>query len=83
MLLPPDLSDLRAANHPVRVLVRYLIGWILPRLIKQYKPVGSSSYHPRMLLKVVVYAYINNVYGSRRIEEAVVCRHEQARSQIS
>jgi len=40
-------------------------------LIRLYKPGGTSSYHPRMLLKVLVYAYINNIYSSRKIEEAV------------
>ncbi|RYY82290.1 MAG: IS1182 family transposase, partial [Chitinophagaceae bacterium] len=32
---------------------------------------GTSSFHPRMLLKVLVYAYINNIYSSRKIEEAL------------
>ena len=71
MLLPPDLSDLIAANHPVRVVSAVLDRVDITHLIEQYKPGGTSSYHPRMLLKVMVYAYINNVYSSRRIEEAV------------
>ena len=40
-------------------------------MIGEYKTGGSSSYHPLMLLKVLVYAYINNIYSSRKIEEAV------------
>lgn len=36
---------------------------------EQYKAGGTSSYHPRMLLKVLVYAYICNEYSSRRIEQ--------------
>jgi transposase len=40
-------------------------------LLRQYKPGGTSSYHPRMLLKVLVYGYINNIYSSRKIEEAL------------
>jgi len=71
MLLPPDLSDLIAANHPVRVVNAILDRVDITQLIEQYKPGGTSSYHPRMLLKVMVYAYINNVYSSRKIEEAV------------
>jgi len=71
MLLPPDLSDLIAANHPVRVVNAVLDRVDITQLIEQYKPGGTSSYHPRMLLKVMVYAYINNVYSSRKIEEAV------------
>ena len=33
-----------------------------------YKGGGNSSYHPRMLLKVLFYAYLNNVYSCRKIE---------------
>jgi transposase len=40
-------------------------------LISKYKAGGTSSFHPRLLLKVLVFAYINNVYSSRKIEEAV------------
>lgn len=71
MLLPPDLNDLIAANHPVRVVHSVLEKVDISQLVNQYKPGGTSSYHPRMLLKVLVYAYINNIYSSRKIEEAV------------
>jgi transposase len=71
MLFPHDLNDLIDANHPVRVVNEVLEKVDITELIKQYKPGGTSSYHPRMLLKVLVYAYINNVYSSRKIEEAV------------
>ena len=71
MLLPPDLNDLVAANHPVRIVNDVLDRIDITPLVRLYKPGGTSSYHPRMLLKIVVYGYINNVYSSRKIEEAV------------
>lgn len=71
MLLPPDLNDMIASNHPVRVVNEVLDKVDITALLQQYKPGGTSSYHPRMLLKVLVYAYINNVYSSRKIEEAI------------
>jgi transposase len=71
MLLPPDLSDLIASNHPVRVVNDVLDKVDITVLLQQYKPGGTSSYHPRMLLKVLVYGYINNIYSSRKIEEAI------------
>jgi transposase len=71
MLLPPDLSDLVASDHPVRIVNEVLDKVDISALLQQYKPGGTSSYHPRMLLKVLVYAYINNIYSSRKIEEAV------------
>ena len=33
-----------------------------------YKGGGTSSFHPRMLLKVIVYSYLCNVYSGRRME---------------
>lgn len=70
-LIPFDLNDMIAADHPVRTVNQILENIDITQLLKQYKPGGASSYHPRMLLKVMVYAYINNIYSSRKIEEAV------------
>jgi transposase len=41
------------------------------KLLRKYKPGGTNSYHSCMLLKVLVHAYINNIYSSRKIEEVV------------
>ena len=71
MLLPPNLEELIADNHPVRVVDDVLSKIDIRPLIRQYKTGGASSYHPGMLLKVLVYAYINNIYSSRKIEEAL------------
>lgn len=71
MLLPPSLEELIAANHPVRIVNEVLNRIDISPLIKQYKPGGASSYHPLILLKVLVYGYINNIYSSRKIEEAL------------
>jgi transposase len=71
MLLPPSLDELIKANHPVRVVDDVLSKIDIRPLIGQYKTGGASNYHPGMLLKVLVYAYINNIYSSRKIEEAL------------
>lgn len=71
MLLPSNLDELIPLNHPVRVVDEVLSKIDIKPLIRQYKTGGSSSYHPGMLLKVLVYAYINNIYSSRKIEEAL------------
>ncbi len=71
MAFPPSLDELVAAGHPVRVVHEVLEKVDITALIQQYKPGGTSSYHPRMLLKALVYAYINNIYSSRKIEEAL------------
>lgn len=71
MALPPSLEELIAVNHPVRVVSAVLDKIDITPLKKQYKPGGTSSYHPLVLLKVLVYGYISNIYSSRKLEEAV------------
>ena len=71
MLIPLDLNDMVAADHPVRTVNAVLDKIDISSIVKQYRPGGTSSYHPRTLLKIIVYSYINNVYSSRKIEEAV------------
>jgi transposase len=71
MLLPPSLEELIIENHPVRLINQVIDQIDIDPLLKNYKGGGTSSFHPRMMLKVLVYAYINNVYSSRKIESAV------------
>src|SRR5215210_1887975 len=71
MLLPPSLDELIPAKHPVRVVDEVLGKINIQPLINCYVGGGAASYHPGMLLKVMVYAYINNIYSSRKIEEAL------------
>ena len=68
MLLPPSLDELIAANHPVRVVNEVINSLNLELLEKAYKGGGTSSYHPRMLLKILVYGYVSNTYSSRKLE---------------
>jgi transposase len=60
-----------AQNHPVRVVSEVIDRVDIDIIIKKYKGGGTTSYHPRMLLKVLVYGYLNNIYSSRRIEASV------------
>jgi transposase len=71
MLLPPSLDELIGPDHPVRIVNQVLDKIDIDPLLKKYRGGGASSFHPRMLLKVLVYAYINNSYSSRKIEAAL------------
>ena len=70
-LLPPGLDDLIEANHPVRIVNTVINSIDLRLLGAQYKGGGASSYHPAMLLKVIVYSYLTNIYSSRKMETAI------------
>ena len=70
LLLPPSLEEMIDPTHPVRVVNQVIDSLDIDVLIKKYKGGGSSSYHPRLLLKVLVYGYLTNQYSSRKIEQA-------------
>jgi transposase len=71
MLLPQSLEELIEANHPVRTVNGVIDQIDIDPLLTKYKGGGTTSFHPRMLLKVVVYAYLSNVYSSRKMEAAL------------
>jgi len=71
MALPPSLDELIADNHPVRIVNHVIDEIDIDSLVKKYQGGGCSSYHPRMLLKVLIYGYLNNIYSSRKLERAV------------
>ena len=67
MLLPPNLEELIPAGHLVRV-VNEMIEQVDKRILEeQYKGGGTSAYDPVMLLKVIIYAYSQRTFSSRRI----------------
>ena len=71
LLLPPSLEEMIDPNHPVRVVNQVIDSLDIEKLLKKYKGGGCSSYHPRLLLKVLVYGYLTNQYSSRKIEQAL------------
>ena len=72
MMLPPSLEDLISADHTVRIVNDVINRINVEPLLKAYHIRGGSNYHPLMLLKVLVYGYVTNIYSSRRLAEA--CR---------
>jgi transposase len=71
LLLPPTLEEMIDPHHPVRVVNQVIDSLDIDLLIKKYKGGGCSSYHPRLLLKALVYGYLTNNYSSRKIEQAL------------
>ena len=69
-LFPVYLSDMVPAEHPARVVDAVVEKLDIRELERTYKGGGTSSYAPRALLKVVIYAYLSNIYSGRQIEQA-------------
>jgi len=71
ILLPYSFDDLIPEKHPVRVIDQVVESLNIQPLLKAYSKEGNPAYHPKMLLKVMLYAYMTNVYSSRKIELAL------------
>lgn len=71
-LFPPTAKELIPENHLVRIVSSVIDQLDLTILMKQYKNGGGASrYHPFMLLKVLIYGYLNNVCSSRGLAKQV------------
>jgi len=70
-LFPVNIFDKIPENHPVRLIEAVVDGLDINDIIKAYKGGGTSAYHPRMMIKVLFYAYFENIYSCRKIEKAL------------
>ncbi len=70
-LLPASLEELIPEHPVVRVVNRVEDELDSEPLLAKYKGGGTSSYHPGMMLKVIVYAYTQKIYSSRKIEKGL------------
>ena len=64
-LLPPYLDELIPADHVARVVNDVVELLDISELTSQVKVEGRPAYHPRMMLKVLFYAYSQKVRSSR------------------
>jgi transposase len=69
-LLPPSVDDWLPEKHLARFVVEVIDGLDLLAMSGRYRGSGSASYHPRMLLGILVYGYATGVFSSRKLERA-------------
>lgn len=69
-LLPPSVDEWLPQRHLARFVVEVIDGLDVSELVKEYRGSGSASYHPTMLLGLLVYGYATKVFSSRAIERA-------------
>jgi transposase len=69
-LLPPSVDEWLPEKHLARFIVEVIDGLDLRAMSGDYRGSGSASYHPRMLLGILVYGYATGVFSSRKLERA-------------
>jgi transposase/IS5 family transposase len=73
LLLPPSLSDWVPEGHLARFVSDLVEELELSEIEGVYEEErGQPPYHPRMLVKVLLYGYATGVYSSRRIARQLV-----------
>jgi transposase len=65
-----NLNDLVSKSHAARLIDQVVEKLDISSILAQYKGGGTSSYHPKMLLKILFYGYLNNVYSCRKLAKA-------------
>ena len=71
MLIPLNLEEMVPGDHLVRQVDEIVNRIDTSVLDEQYEGGGTSAYHPVMLLKVILYAYSQRIFSSRRIAKAL------------
>lgn len=69
-LFPPSVDEWLPQRHLARYVVEVVEGLDLSAMVKAYRGSGSASYHPAMLLSLLIYGYASRVFSSRAIERA-------------
>ena len=71
VLFPERIDKDISPDDPVRLLSAVIDSLDISGIRRLYKACGRSPYHPKMLLKVVLYGYMNNIYSCRKIESSL------------
>ena len=78
-LLPPSLDELLPLDHPARFVAEFVDGldregWAELGVETEGDPLGAPAYHPRALLCVWLYGFMNGLRSCRKLEAA--CRDQ-------
>ena len=69
-LMPPSVDEWLPPRHLARFVVEVVSGLDLRAMIGSYRGSGEASYHPTLLLGLIIYGYATGVFSSRQLERA-------------
>ena len=76
LLLPPSLSDWLPDGHLARFVSDTVDELTLAPFLKKYRQRedgrGRVAYHPRLMLKLLIYSYCAGIFSSRKIATGLV-----------
>jgi len=69
-LMPPSVDEWLPERHLARFVAEVIAGLDLRAMVGSYRGSGEASYHPSVLLGLLVYGYATGVFSSRKLERA-------------
>jgi transposase len=69
-LMPPSVDEWLPERHLARFVVEAIAGLDLRAMTGDYRGSGEASYHPSVLLGLLIYGYATGVFSSRKLERA-------------
>jgi transposase len=69
-LMPPSVDEWLPEKHLARFVVEVIASLDLRAMTGSYRGSGEASYHPAVLLGILVYGYATGVFSSRKLERA-------------
>ncbi len=69
-LMPPSVDEWLPKRHLARFVVEIIGQLDLGAMTSRYRGSGEKSYHPELLLGLIVYGYATGVFSSRKLERA-------------
>jgi len=71
LLFPPHLRDFLPDDHQAVIINDIVETLDLKNFYQKLSSEGAQAYHPKMMIKILVYAYANRIFSSRRIQAAL------------
>lgn len=69
-LMPPSVNEWLPQRHLARFVVEVVEGLDLRAMTGSYRGSGEASYHPQLLLGLIIHGYATGVFSSRKLERA-------------
>ena len=69
-LMPPSVDEWLPERHLARFVVEVVGSLDLRAMTGSYRGSGEASYHPQLLLGLIIYGYATGVFSSRKLERA-------------
>lgn len=69
-LMPPSVDEWLPERHLARFIVEVIEGLDVRAMTGSYRGSGEASYHPELLLGLIIYGYATGVFSRRKLERA-------------